>query len=273
MSEMKIKVRFDFINSKLFAEAKITLDKQVTDFSFILNKNLTVTECICGKNPAQINADSEVQPLFCAESNQICLQSDTPFSVAEIKYSGSINGWLNIISDEIISLNWYSVWFPQMLSEDTAGGTACDRTEIFGCEDYTLIKGEYAPDKNIWHYGGHGFDRFNLILYKKSKVNITESQHVSVFYIDESLKGSAEISKNIYEDILKYYTNDLFKREFTEHIDIACLYPQIKSGGAYKRRGLICCTELGSDESSMIPLNAHELAHEWCSGADSGTWE
>ena len=85
MSEMKIKVRFDFINSKLFAEAKITLDKQATDFSFILNKNLTVTECICGENPAQANTDSEVQPLFCAESNQIRLQSDTPFSVAEIK--------------------------------------------------------------------------------------------------------------------------------------------------------------------------------------------
>lgn len=267
MSEMKIKVRFK--DGEILAETEINLDRKAKNFSFILNKNLTLTEVLCGGKPAEIRIDSEIQPLYRSVSNQITLQGGEQFSAVKMKYGGKINGWLNLITEEIISLNWYSVWFPQELSENAG----LDLAEIFGCGDYILIKGEYDSEGNIRRYGGQGFDPFNLILYKKSSVKTAESKHTTVFYIDDSMKKSAEISKNIYEDILKYYTEDLFKQDFSQHIDIACFYPQIKSGGAYKRRGLICCAELGSDENAMIPLNAHELAHEWCGGADVLTWE
>lgn len=263
MSEMNINIRFE--GEKLFAEAEISLDKSVSEVSFILNSGLEISSISCNEKPVPITVEAEYEPLFCAEVKKYSVKCGYDFSAVKICYGGKINGWHNIITDNIIELNRYGVWFPCELS---CGVNIS--AEISGCEEYFLVKGEF--DGSLWHYSADEWD-MNIILYRKSVLKTVSGKHISIYYADNSLDGAAEFSRNVFEDVLDYYTNELFNKDYAKHTEMACLYPALTSGGAYKRNGLIVCISPGTDEKEAIGVNAHELAHEWCSGADVGSWE
>lgn len=263
MSEMNINIRFE--GEKLFAEAEISLDKSVLEVSFILNSGLEISGISCNEKPVPITVEAEYEPLFCAEVKKYSVKCGTDFSGVKICYGGKISGWHNIITDNIIELNRYGVWFPCELS---CGVNIS--AEISGCGEYFLVKGEF--DGKLWHYSADEWD-MNIILYRKSVLKTVSRKHISIYYADNSLDGAAEFSRNVFEDVLDYYTKELFNKDYVKHTEMACLYPALTSGGAYKRDGLIVCISPGTDEKEAIGVNAHELAHEWCSGADVGSWE
>lgn len=263
MSEMNIALRFE--GEKLFAEAKISLDESVSEVSFILNSGLEISGVSCNEKPVPITVEAEYEPLFCAEVKKYSVKCGSDIGTVKICYGGKISGWHNIITDNIIELNRYGVWFPCELScgvNISAG--------ISGCGEYFLVKGEF--DGKLWHYSADEWD-MNIILYRKSVLKTVSGKHISIYYADNSLDGAAEFSRNVFEDVLDYYTNELFNKDYVKHTEMACLYPALTSGGAYKRDGLIVCISPGTDEKEAIGVNAHELAHEWCSGADVGSWE
>lgn len=262
MSEMNIYLHFE--GEKLFAEAEIDLDETIVDQTFILNSRLEINGVFCNEKSVPVIVEAKYEPLFCAEVKKYSIKCSS-FGRIKICYSGKINGWHNIITDNIIELNRYGVWFPCELS---CGANIS--AEISGCGEYFLVKGEF--DGSLWRYSADEWD-MNLILYRKSILKTVSGKHISIYYADNSLDGAAEFSKNVFEDILGYYTNELFNRAYNNHTDMACLYPALTSGGAYKRDGLIVCISPGTDEKEAVTLNAHELAHEWCSGADWGSWE
>lgn len=263
MSEMNIALRFE--GEKLFAEAEISLDKSVSEVSFILNSGLEISGISCNEESVPITVEAEYEPLFCAEVKKYSVKCGSDFSAVKICYGGKINGWHNIITDNIIELNRYGVWFPCELSQ-----SASISAEISGCGEYFLVKGEF--DGSLWHYSADEWD-MNIILYRKSVMKTVSGKHISIYYADNSLDGAAEFSRNVFEDVLDYYTKELFNKDYVKHTEMACLYPALTSGGAYKRDGLIVCISPGTDEKEAITVNAHELAHEWCSGADVGSWE
>ena len=263
MSEMKISLRFE--GERLFAEAEISLDKSVQELSFILNRGLEISEILCSEKPVPITVEAEYEPLFCAEVKKYSVKCGGDFDSVKICYGGQINGWHNIITDDIIEVNRYGVWLPCELSQAVSISA-----EISGCEKYFLVKGGF--DGGTWRYGAGEWD-MNLILYRKSVLKNVSGKHIDIYYADGSLKVAAEFSKNIFEDVLDYYTTELFRRDYSKHTEMACLYPALTSGGAYKRDGLIVCISPGTDEKEAITVNAHELAHEWCTGADVGSWE
>lgn len=263
MSKMNIALRFE--GEKLFAETEISLDKSVSEVSFILNSGLEISGISCNEKPIPITVEAEYEPLFCAEVKKYSVKCGSDFSAVKICYGGKINGWHNIITDNIIELNRYGVWFPCELS---CGVNIS--AEISGCEEYFLVKGEF--DGGLWRYSADEWD-MNIILYRKSVLKTVSGKHISIYYADNSLDGDAEFSRNVFEDVLEYYTKELFNRDYVKHTEMACLYPALTSGGAYKRDGLIVCISPGTDEKEAIGVNAHELAHEWCTGADVGSWE
>lgn len=260
---MNINIRFE--GEKLFAEAEISLDKSVSEVSFILNSGLEISGISCNEKPVPITVEAEYEPLFCAEVKKYSVKCGYDISSVKICYGGKINGWHNIITDNIIELNRYGVWFPCELS---CGVNIS--AEISGCGEYFLVKGEF--DGGLWHYSADEWD-MNIILYRKTVLKAVSGKHISIYYADNSLDGAAEFSRNVFEDVLDYYTNELFNKDYVKHTEMACLYPALTSGGAYKRDGLIVCISPGTDEKEAIGVNAHELAHEWCSGADVGSWE
>ncbi len=263
MSEMKINVCFE--GEKLFSEAEIDLDESITALSFILNSGLEVSGIACDEKPVPITVEAEYEPLFCAKVKKYSVKCGGNFNRVKICYSGKISGWHNIITGDIIEINRYGVWLPCELSQ-----TVSISTELTGCGDYFLVKGEF--DGDWWRYSAGEWD-MNLILYRKSVLKTVSGKHIDIYYADGSLNGAAEFSKNVFEDVLDYYTKELFQGGYDKHTEMACLYPALTSGGAYKRDGLIVCISPGNDEKEAVTVNAHELAHEWCSGADCGSWE
>lgn len=260
---MNIALRFE--GEKLLAEVEISLDESVSEVSFILNSGLEISGISCNEKLVPITVEAEYEPLFCAEVKKYSVKCGSDFSAVKICYGGKINGWHNIITDNIIELNRYGVWFPCELS---CGVNIS--AEISGCEEYFLVKGEF--DGGLWRYSADEWD-MNIILYRKSVLKTVSGKHISIYYADNSLDGDAEFSRNVFEDVLEYYTKELFNKDYVKHTEMACLYPALTSGGAYKRDGLIVCISPGTDEKEAIGVNAHELAHEWCSGADVGSWE
>ncbi len=263
MSEMKINVCFK--GEKLFSEAEIDLDESITELSFSLNSGLEVSGIACDEKPVPITVEAEYEPLFCAEVKKYSVKCGGNFNRVQINYSGKISGWHNIITEDIIELNRYGVWLP---CEMSCGVNIS--AEISSCGDYFLVKGEFDGDR--WRYSAGEWD-MNLILYRKSVLKTVSGKHISIYYADGSLDGAAEFSKNVFEDVLDYYTKELFNKDCGKHTEMACLYPALTSGGAYKRDGLIVCISPGTDEKEAVTVNAHELAHEWCTGADAWSWE
>lgn len=263
MSEMKISLQFE--GEKLLEAADISFDENVAKLSFILNSGLEICSISCNENPVPITVESVYEPLFCAEVKKYSVTCGAGFSRVKICCGGRISGWHNVITEDIIELNRYGVWLPCELSQ-----TVSISTELTGCGDYFLVKGEFDGDR--WHYSAGEWD-MNLILYRKSVLKTLLGKHISIYYADGSLDSAAEFSKNVFEDVLDYYTKELFNRDCGKHTEMACLYPALTSGGAYKRDGLIVCISPGTDEKEAVTVNAHELAHEWCTGADCGSWE
>lgn len=263
MSGMNIALRFE--GERLFAETEISLDKSVSEVSFILNSGLEISGISCNEKPVPITVEAEYEPLFCAEVKKYSVKCGSDIGTVKICYGGRISGWHNIITDNIIELNRYGVWFPCELS---CGANIS--AEISGCGEYFLVKGEF--DGSLWRYSADEWD-MNIILYRKSILQTVSGKHISIYYADNSLDGAAEFSKSVFEDVLDYYTKELFRSGYDKHTEMACLYPALTSGGAYKRDSLIVCISPGTDEKEAVGVNAHELAHEWCTGADVGSWE
>lgn len=265
MAKVCIDLRFE--NEILISSAKIFLDNFVQRFMFSLGHKLKISEIRCDGKKVEWQTLETYEPLFCSKANKFLISTDWDFRELEIVYCGKIDGWHNFISEELIELNMYGVWFPCDIP------IVEDLVKIKGCEDYFLLKGEYNPIENVWNYGGKGFDPFNIILYKKSVLKTVSSHYTSIFYIGKELTETAIKLGKIFDDILEYYSKELFGDRFINHTDIACVYPILTSGGAYKRKDLIVCIKPDDEENKLISLNGHELAHEWCNGADVCSWE
>lgn len=264
MSEMNIALRFE--GEKLFAEAEISLDGNISELKFILNSGLEVSSLTCDGKSAEPTVEAVYEPLFCAEVKKYSVKCGDSFGAVKISYSGKISGWHNIITDNIIELNRYGVWLPC----EPSCGVDKNSVTVNGCEEFFLVKGEFD---GAWHYAAGEWD-CSLILYRKSVLQTVSGKYISIYFADKSLNGAAEFSKNVFEDVLDYYTKELFRREYCGgHMEMACLYPALTSGGAYKRDGLIVCITPGTDEKEAVGVNAHEMAHTWCTGADVGSWE
>lgn len=100
-----------------------------------------------------------------------------------IKYSGSVlfsienrTCWHNIITNDIKSLSWYSVWYPQ----ETSLEIDHDKVIILDGNDYFLIKGDFDETRNVWEYGDKGYDPYNIMVYRKEVLKIRQLVKIKV---------------------------------------------------------------------------------------------
>ena len=165
MASMTLRLRLD--GARLHVQGEIVADEPLRELSLMLNRGLTVTEARCDGEPVVCAPGAACDPMFRAESTIWQVRRETPFRRLTLRYEGTVGSWWHCaVSERLIALNWYSVWFPQELP-----------------------------------------------------------------------------------------------------------FAQVRDGGAYKRRGLIVTNRPGDHDGELVCVNAHELAHEWCSGADVNTWE
>jgi len=273
-----MKIELDFTNNAFTATATITPDKAINEktFSFILNKDLVISKIKCNSEKVDYKKTEEVKPEFRPLSQRISIKNNDYIRNIEIEYSGTVAFssenrvcWHNIITDNLKSLSWYSVWFPQ----ETSITVNHDKVIIKNGRDYFVVKGIYDKSRNVWEYGGKVFDPFNIVMYRKETLKTISNSHMNIFFIDDKIYSQAKKAESIYKDIIDFYNGNLFSEKEIPALDIVCAFPAITSGGGYRRKDFMWCTELGDNDLEIAWLNAHETAHIWCTGADSETWE
>lgn len=146
-------IEVEFIKNSFCATAIIEPDKllDVKSFTFILNNNLFISEVMCNGKKSKYDRISEEKPSFRPLSQKIRLRSNETIKSIVIKYNGSVSFsvenrcWYNIITSDIISLSWYSVWFPQ----ETSINIDHDKVYLLNGSNYFLVKGVYDNERNI----------------------------------------------------------------------------------------------------------------------------
>lgn len=267
-----MKIDLKFMGTELYAIVAICVkEKGVKNFSFILSNSFIIEKVLCNNKKAVFKKTGETQPTFSVLSQNIQISSDDDICEIVIEYSGHISGWHNVITDELRALSSYSVWYPQESSVKMEFG----KVNVHDCSDYLVVKGIYDENTKVWEYSGFGYDPYNIIAYKKSSLKSVSSQYLNVYCLDDNVKSVAKEMDVLYRDVLDYYNGELFDKRDILLLDIASLAPAYtRGGGAYKRKGLIVCdTLLNKSKNDLLYMLAHELAHEWCTGANSASWE
>lgn len=263
-------LRLGFAGESLRVRGEIVLPEPMRALRFALNRGLKVTGVTCDGESALCQMEGERGLMFRAAAQDYLIAREHPFRRVTLDYAGQVGAWWHCaVAEKLIALNWYSVWFPQELPF----AVAKDLVLVEGCENYLLLKGTWDAHSGTWRYGGEGYDPFNLILYRRDSVQIVCGEHLRVYFLDEKQRASAEKSVEVFEDILDFYARELFRTPWTGVVEMACDAPVVRDGGAYKRQGLIVTNRPGDDDGELICINAHELGHEWCSGADVNSWE
>jgi hypothetical protein len=270
MSENNLlSVTAKFLENELYATAKIILNKPTMDITFVLNNSLIVEKIEAQKCSVVWNKAGEEKLEFRSLSQRINISCEYPVTEFSISYHGSIDGYYNIITEDIKALSWYSVWFPQEIPFENFD----DEAIIENGEDLFVVKGWFDPGKKVWHYGGKGYDPFNIIVYKKDSLKIASNECINIYYVDPCIEKYANKAEQEYKNILSFYNGKLFEKHILSVLDIACVSPALTSGGGYRRKDLAFGTTLGDNELELAWFLAHETAHEWCEGADTVTWE
>jgi len=274
----KMTIEVEFSDNAFVATADIILDEAINilSFSFILNNDLVISEIQSNGKPVSYEKISEERPTFRPLSQKIVLHDNDTIRRIQIRYSGSVafspekrSCWHNIITRDIKSLSWYSVWYPQGTSIEIQH----DKVKILNGSDYFCVKGHYDEALNVWEYGDEGYDPFNIMAYRKEVLQTVYNPSMNIYFVDDTIKRHAARSVEIYNEIVNFYNGNLFNRVNIPVLDVACASPAITTGGGYRRKDFMWCTSLGNNDLEIAWLNAHETAHKWCTGANSSSWE
>ena len=270
---MTITVRFQ--SNQFFASANIICPNNTEkELSFVLNNDLTITS-ILGAN-ITYQKIGEISPQFRSLSQVIKVTGNESIENIAIEYYGSVQfdlekrkNWHNIVTDDFVSLSFYSVWYPQDISVDIS----IDNVIIKDGHHWFVIKGIFNPEDATWEYGNKGFDPYNIVAYNSASLQKISSEYMNIYFCDHRIASQAKQANKIYNDIINFYNGDLFNKLNISTLDIACASPFITVGGGYRRKDFMWCTSLGSNEAEISWLFAHETAHIWCAGADACSWE
>lgn len=273
-NSMSVTVRFQ--KNQLHAWAHIKIPRNPPkELSFLLNRDIRIGQ-ITGNTKIEFKKTGEETPPFKSLSQHISVRGEEALREIFIEYSGEVQfdpkqqkNWYNSISEDIISLSSYSVWYPQKVSVDLE----VNRVMIPNGRDWFVVKAGYDVASDTWVYEDQAFDPYNIVAFRKDKLQKISTPHMNVFFVDSSIREKAEKAQEFYKEILDYYNGNLFERRTVPILDIACCYPDIKTGGGYRRKDLMWCVSLGDGDQEIAWQLAHETAHIWCTGADMESWE
>ena len=275
MSQNAMTITVKFQNNEFFASASINCPNNTErELSFVLNNDLTITS-IFGEN-IRYQKVGVISPPFRSLSQVIKVTGNEPIQNITIAYCGSVQfdmekrkNWYNIVTDDFVSLSFYSAWYPQEMSIDIS----IDKVIIEDGQRWFVVKGIYNNKNSTWEYGNQGFDPYNIVAYNRAIMKKISSEYMNIYFLDDSIALQAEKANEIYNDIINFYNGDLFQKVNISTLDIACACPFITVGGGYRRKDFMWCTSLGNNEAEISWLFAHETAHIWCTGADTRSWE
>lgn len=236
-SSMTIKVKWK--EDKLYAVVHIHCPENgKKELSFIINNDFTI-EDITADVPLVFAKTGEESPSFRSLSQRIKISADELVRDVFVTYSGTVQfdygqekNWHNFIGEDFVSLSFYSVWYPQDLSAEIA----LDQVIVEEGQKWFVVKGAYQEGDDTWTYGNQGFDPYNIVAYRKEKLQTISNPYMNIYFMDDSIKQQADKAQKLYREVIDYYNGNLFEKRNIPTLDISCASPYIKTGGGYRRR-------------------------------------
>lgn len=268
-------IDLEFNQNELAAELKCCFRPAVRQFTFNLNSLLEVDQITSDSISLRWHKQREQELVFRARSSEIRVEAENGFNNLTIRYHGKISGWCNILEENRKALSFYSVWYPQ----ETSVALPDIIIRIHGLCDYFILNAEYDWIQKTWTYGGRGYDTGNIIALKRGHYAISNEGVFSLYYLSREEAEAGDYLKHYFQSVSDYYQNNLFQPKEIKKIDVvSLLLPE--ASGAYFRKELIVLSQImgedyprGTLQMNLAYLMAHELGHNWCSGADCSTWE
>ena len=248
----------------------IVFDAPAEKFRFSLSTLMTIDNIASDAN-LKWKAAGEWKPRWQHTSNWYEVSGEDMRELS-IAYHGPVAGWCNIIGEKRIALSSYSAW------------TACETSipldfsfKMEGMEEYFVVNARYDEAEKLWVYGETGHEPGNIIALKKGCYHTAGAGSFSFYYLDAAERACADSYAHYYEDIMRYYQS-VFPPKPIDKLCVVSLGLE-KGGGAYFRKGLMvidrnrASRRAGKMQNDVMALLAHELGHNWFTGADTTTWE
>lgn len=259
-------------NGKLAVEGRIPYYKSENEPQITLNKNAVVSamklnQCEQFKKTININNDYFV-------TYSLDLKED---GIINVEYTTPVEGWCNLISEDLVAISLYSYALPNNLPEYIQDSICYFEN---GFEDYNIYKaykdettGLYAKKtKNLFG------EIVNVIGIQKEIIRTYKKDKFQVIYREGcKCKGLCD-SLSIGVKAFQYFSRIYPAREMDE-MNIIVL-GNGDMGGAYIRNNMIVMGEPPEAEETAqmtemrtYQLFAHELGHIWFCKADVTTFE
>lgn len=270
-------ISLSLLNNRFEAIAHIKCPcNQKKKLSFCINNDFHISK-IEGNVPLTFCKTDETPLPFRSLSQRIEITGQKPIKEVHIHYTGNVQideknkkNFNNIITPDVVSMNWYSVWYPQELSVRLLKNSVVMQNG----RPWFVLKADYDAEKDTWTYGKGRFDPYNIAAYKKDLLRTVSQDNIKIYTVDQPSALLAEKAMAIYKEIVQYYNGNLFRKKKIPLVDVPCFFPAITTPEtAYQRRGLMWCANMGNNVTEIARLFAHETAHLWCNGAKTNSWE
>lgn len=265
----------EFVSDEIYVEVSYNLDHAINKFIFSINSLLEIDSIESETKKLSWYKNKDYEPIFREKAQEIIVKSDIDFKTLKIKYHGKISGYFNIIEENRKALSFYSVWYPQ----ETNTQMSDVLIRIHNLSDHFVLKADFDGDQKIWTYGDKGYDGGNIIALKKDNYYVSSEGIFDFYYLSDEEGEAGQYLKYYFKDVLDFYQNKLYRPKEIAKMDmVSLLMPQ--ASGAYYRKELIVLSRILSEDcpSNTLRVNlaaivAHEVAHNWCNGADCDTWD
>lgn len=261
MNQMYLDVKFH--NDKIEVFADISFSEKVSGLKFSLNKLLKIKtiDNHIGEFTKTVSYKRSLP--FRPQCNEYDMEFQGVTNRLTLAYDGEINGWMTFNSNDVKALNFYSAWYPIFSNIDF------DDVKIIlnDLEDHVVINGKFDADSKLWSYNTNTDGAYNIIALRNDGYGLYSNEEADVYYLDECERDAVVMMADTVKDVLSFYNGFLFEKKEFNRISIVSFSEGDKSCG-YMRRNLIVSERFGTDKNHISWFLGHELAHEWCKGAD-----
>jgi hypothetical protein len=259
---MNIELQLHTDNDEIDVIAKLNdIDITNDNITFLVNHLLNIKR-ICHNNNAIDYSVEEANELF-RKAKKIILKNEN-YANLIIEYGGKVDGYHTIINNEICAINYYSCWYPDNFNINVNSITVKYYTDNYN----QMINGHYNKNRKYFEYTPLDFDCNILAL---NNARIISDCHIDICYFGRNNDKTAKIYSEEFNKSLKYCM-ELYKSKRVEKVNL-CILPEGNKYDGYTRKRLIVLGGFNEDIERFIHLITHEIAHNWCTGANILSWE
>lgn len=276
IKDYNLNLKIDATARKLYVEGLIKVDfKNKRDISLILWKNSIIKTININDRPCEFSFDTVSPSPIMYIQNGRKLTVNTNISSERdqslyIKYESDmrgLSGWASSFSDDWIELNFYTAWFPV----NTESYSYTSKINLVIDKGYHVSSSGIVTDNKQYIELSQPLQGFDMVIIAsknlKTKSLNANNVHIEVVYSElseleaDSIITECKYAFELYQKLFEKRDSSYFKFVIAPF-----------DGGGYSRKNFVSMRSKKFNLHTRTGIG-HELAHFWCTGANTSTWE